>query len=947
MQPIFKHLLHLVHTVSIALLCTSSALSQNASPGLQAVRSIEGVHEYVLPNGLQVLLVPDAAKPVATVNITYRVGSRHESLGETGSAHLLEHMLFKASGKVDNPIRDMTALGMRWNGTTWLDRTNYFAHFLANDEKAAERMDYMLDWLSGMMTQAKFTRADLDSEMTVVRNEFERAENEPGRVLGDRIRAAAYSVHGYGHSTLGARSDIENMPLETLYAFYRKHYRPDNATLIIAGRFDEAQVKAKISAAFSAIAKPAAPLPATYSLEPAQDGERSVTLRRVGGLASTAVLYHMPAGNTREGVAAKVLAETLQQREGPLARALVNTQLAVTGWAFVPATREPGYLMAGVGLPEKTSGSTDEQFAIVALGSAAALAKVMEVYQPTDTEVNSARNALLAGYRAVLRDAEATGQTLSEMVALGDWRLLFALRDNIDTITGDEVRKLAKAYLVASNRTAGTFLPISGASAKTQARAPQSHIPDATQFIAARAISTVVSAINSVKNEASEDKIDDFELSAAALKERTQRGQLTVGATPGIKLAVLPRAAKDNRVLASLRLRWGNADSLKGSNVLATMIGPLLVEGTPSMNALQIKERLQTLDARISFGSSAGFLNASLEFPAANTQAVLALLDQLLRTSDFNTAAFERNQRAMLASMQSIVANPNSVAGNLLERSYRPKNRYPEGDPREVRTHAETENQMRSASASDLRAHWKKFANAQVGELVLLGPVQLTTVQTQLQSLWGNWTSAERFVPWQSAHYQPTGIGETSDRHALIRMADKANASYTSRIAFALNEADDDYPALFVATQLLNRQGLWERVREKEGLSYGVGASLSAPTVGNAAAININASFAPQNREKLQRVIREVLEEKREKGFSSLEVGFAKSAIISRRTEWLAQPGNALGNIAFNLRFNKPLDHYAALTPLFEKLDTVAVNAALKKYLEVANLREVLAGSFE
>ncbi len=292
---------HLVATLTFCITCLALPPAQAQ---LTQVRTIEVVTEYALPNGLQVLLVPDASKPVATVNITYKVGSRHESTGETGSAHLLEHMLFKASGKVTNPMQDMQGMGMRWNGTTNFDRTNYFAHFLANDDKAIERMDYMLGWLAGMMTQAKFTRADLDSEMTVVRNEFERAENEPGRVLGDRMRAAAFSYHGYRHSVLGAKSDIENIPLDALYAFYRKHYRPDNATLIIAGRFDEAAVKAKIILEFGAIGKPATTLPTTYSVDPAQDGERSVVLRRTGSQASTALLYRMPAGGTQQGLAA-------------------------------------------------------------------------------------------------------------------------------------------------------------------------------------------------------------------------------------------------------------------------------------------------------------------------------------------------------------------------------------------------------------------------------------------------------------------------------------------------------------------------------------------------------------------------------------------------------------------------------------------------------------------
>jgi zinc protease len=932
------------HLFCVLTLCFAS-LAAHAQ--LSLVRTVETISEYALPNGLQVLLLHDTNKPVATVNITYRVGSRHEGVGETGSAHLLEHMLFKPSGKVDNPKTEMAALGMRWNGTTSYDRTNYFASFLSNDDKATERMDYMLGWLAGMMTQAKFTRADLDSEMTVVRNEFERAQNEPGRVLTERMRAAAFSYHGYRHSVLGARSDIENIPLDALYAFYRKHYRPDNATLIITGRFDEAAVKARITTEFGAIAKPAAPLPATYSLDPVQDGERSVVLRRTGGLGSTAVMYHMPAGGTREGVAARILAETLTQRGGPLARGLVSQQLAVTEWAYYSATREPGFLTVGIGLPEKAEGASDEQVRIKSIASAAALAKVVETYQPTDAEVQTARNTLLAGVRATLRDAESTGQTLSEMVAMGDWRLLFGLRDALDSMTGDEVRSLARSYLLESNRTAGTYLPQSSTEPVANARAPAIGIPDATQFVAARATSAraggEIASLNSPANASATAvvKADSFEITPAVLAQRTERAQLTVAGAPGLKLAVLTRAAKDDRVTATLRLRWGTADSLKGSGASAPMIAPLLLEGTSQMNAVQIKERMQALDARITFFSVSGFLSANMEFPAANTQAVLALLGQLLRESRFTDAAFERNQRSMLASMQNIKANTVSIAGNALERNYRPKSLYSQGDPREIRSFEESEAQIRQAKADDLRSYWQRFGSAQVGELVLLGPVALAPVQAQMQALWGDWASSEKHVPWAASYAAPQ-----ADKTITVPMADKANASYIGRIALAMNDNDPDYPALFTAVQLLSRQGLWERVREKEGLSYGVGANLSVPTEGNAAAIDINASFAPANLARLRTAIREVLTDRRDKGFSALEVNLAKSAIVNRRTEQRVQPANAVGSIANNLRYDRPLDYAAKFDIAYQQLDAAAVNTALKKYLDPERLWEVVAGSF-
>ena len=958
-----------------ALFAAVHAQQTSSQTQLTPVRSLAGISEFALPNGLQVLLLPDDAKPSATVNITYRVGSRHESAGETGAAHLLEHMLFKSSGRVADPKRDMAALGMRWNGTTAFDRTNYFAHFLANDAQTPERFDYMFKWLAGMMREARFTREDLASEMTVVRNEWERAESDAGRILGERMRAAAYTAHGYRHSVLGAKSDIENIPLERLYAFYRRHYRPDNATLIVAGRFDEAQVKSKIEAAFSGIAKPAESLPVTYSLEMAQDGERHVSLRRSGGQASTAVMYHLPAGGTREGVAARILAEALSQGRGPVARGLIAQNLATNVFGFYRATREPGFLFVGVGLPERAADASEAQFDIKAQGSAAALARVVESVQLGDAEIDTARNTLLQNWRSTLRDAESTAQALSEMVALGDWRLIVAIRDALQDIKAEEIRSLARQYLVASNRTAGTYLPTSpaiaaspansapsapsssasatpatpatSATSTTATRAPAPKIPLVTDFVVAHANTTRLATLN---DSASGARFENFEITPLLLAERTQRGRLTVGGRPGLELAVLPRAARDERVVGTLRLRWGTEQSLKSSNVLATMAGPLLTEGSldntalalRAMSTVQIKDRMQALDARLSFASSTGAVTVGLDFPAGNAAAVLELVNQLLRTPRFDDAAFERNQRAMLASLQNIRVNTVNVAGNTLQQMYRPRDRFTPGDVREVRTFDETEAQMRLATAAQLRDYWQRFASANVGELALVGPLKLEDIQVPLQRLWSEWSSAESHQAWTNS-FVPPAPAPTQ----MVRVGDKANASYDGRIAFAMNETSPDFAALMVATQLVSRQSLWSRVREKEGLSYGVSANLNVPWLGSEASINIAASFAPANREKLVASVRDALAQARERGFGEAQVQQTKSAISSRRSEFIAQPVNAAGNLAIQMRLGRPLDFYGGLTEKLQALDAQSVNAALKKYLDLAELRDVIAGSFD
>ena len=225
-------------------------------------------------------MYPDQSKQTITTNITYKVGSRHEGYGETGMAHLLEHLVFKGTPNHPDIPKELSSHGARPNGTTWYDRTNYFETFNATEEN----LRWSLDLESDRMINSFIAKKDLESEMTVVRNEFESGENDPSGGLMERVMSTAYLWHNYGQSTIGARSDIENVPIENLQAFYRKYYQPDNAVLMVAGKINEEKTIALVNQYFGKIPRPLRKLTPTYTSEPIQDGERLVTLRRVGDI---------------------------------------------------------------------------------------------------------------------------------------------------------------------------------------------------------------------------------------------------------------------------------------------------------------------------------------------------------------------------------------------------------------------------------------------------------------------------------------------------------------------------------------------------------------------------------------------------------------------------------------------------------------------------------------
>src|SRR5579862_8050587 len=277
--------------------------AQTLPSGVEAKASMGGITEYDFPNGLKVLLYPDAASPKVTINVTYLVGSRHEGYGETGMAHLLEHMDFIETTNGRQIKNEIVARGANWNGTTSYDRTNYYETIPATDDN--------LKWALGLeadrMVNVKFTQQILDTEMTVVRNEFERGENSPQSILRERVEATAFLWHNYGKSTIGSKDDLEHVPVARPAAFYHKYYRPDNAVLVLTGRLDETKALAMVAEKFGKIARPAQPLDQTYTVEPAQDGERFVELKRVGQGPEVIVAYHIPSAGHPDSAALQVL----------------------------------------------------------------------------------------------------------------------------------------------------------------------------------------------------------------------------------------------------------------------------------------------------------------------------------------------------------------------------------------------------------------------------------------------------------------------------------------------------------------------------------------------------------------------------------------------------------------------------------------------------------------
>ncbi|HEX4592452.1 MAG TPA: pitrilysin family protein, partial [Gemmataceae bacterium] len=510
-----------VLAIGLVLLIGRLAL---AEPPAKVV-SVEGVTEYRLANGARVLLFPEASRPTITVNLTVLVGSRHEGYGESGMAHLLEHMVFKGTPRHPQVPKALRDHGANFNGTTNNDRTNYFETMPATDEN----LEFGIALECDRLVNSYVKREDLVSEMTVVRNEFERGENNPGSILRERITSAAYEWHNYGKSTIGNRSDIERVPIENLQAFYKKYYQPDNVVLIVAGKFDEAKALALVEKYLGSIPKPERHLDATYTEEPPQDGERTVTLRRVGAVGSVGVAYHVPAAAHEDWAPLNLLGGILSQSpNGRLYKALVESKLATGAFANAENEHDPSLFFASASCqPEKIEAVRD------------ALVGTLETLNSvpfTDDEVNKAKVRSKRAAEMLQANSQAMAQALSGASSLGDWRLLFVQRDRVTAVTAADVNRVAKAYFQKPNRTVGLYYP-----SKESQRLP---VPG-------------VASIEAVVKDYKGGKVgaagEAFDPSPANLDAR-----LKVIDEGGLKAGLLPKKNRGETVSLVLTLHYGN-----------------------------------------------------------------------------------------------------------------------------------------------------------------------------------------------------------------------------------------------------------------------------------------------------------------------------------------------------------------------------------------------------
>lgn len=770
------------------------------------ISNTEGIKEYSLSNGMRVLLMSDPSQSNAVVNIVYNVGSKHEGYGEKGMAHLLEHMLFKSTKKLGDIKKMLSDKGGNANGTTWYDRTNYYEVFPSNDEN----LKWFLEMEADRMVNATILQSDLDKEFSVVRNEFEIGENSPSGVLMERIISAAYLWHNYGNSTIGSKEDVERVKAVTLRKFYEKYYQPDNATLIVAGKFDEKKALEYIAQYFSTIPKPARVLETPYTVEPAQDGERFVELKRAGDSKVVGALYHTVPYADKDYAALDALQEILTaDPSGYLYKAMIDSHKAASVYAYQPLVRDASYMYFGLDIPaDKDLKTTENDFR-------AELDKIATI-KYTEQDVARAKAKILKQIENIKNNTIGYAVNLTEIIGAGNYKLGMLYRDTVEKLTVADIQRVATKYFKTNNRTVGVFIP-----SKDEVRVKNIEYTD----------DQIATLTKDYKGKALEKEAAPFEASIENLKANLTEGKLS----NGMKYGLIKKDIKGGKVLGSFRFPVSNAKDLNGKADVGSLMAQVLKTGTKSHTKEQIQDMFDEWKSNINFGFSGQTLFVNFSTYKESLPKVTSLIKEILTESTFPEAELVKTVNEYNTYLESSLNDPQSIAFTEIEK-------ITENYPKEsIYYTASTQEQIdnnKKVKREQLVDFYNKILGGNNGVGSVIGDLDTKTTAALLESTFGKWNSKSTY------EFIKPELFATKKQDKDYLTPDKENGAAVGKISFSMDRKSPDYPAFVIANEMLGSGGFLTariptRLREKEGISYGAGSYINIPIDNNLSLIHI------------------------------------------------------------------------------------------------------------
>jgi zinc protease len=927
-------------------------LSEKLPEGITFVTEEDGIGEYKMTNGMKIVLLENRVAPVATFMVIYRVGSRNEAVGYTGSTHLLEHLMFKGTptfNKNNNTqiAASLQRIGASFNATTWYDRTNYF------ETVPSDQLELAIKLEADRMRNSFIADEDRQSEMTVVRNELERGQNEPSNVLDEAVYATAFREHPYHHPTIGWRSDVEGVPTSRLKEFYDTFYHPNNATAIVVGDFEKTNALELINKYFGHYAASERAIPEVYTDEPEQEGERRLIIRRTGELALVQIGFRTPAALGQMNVLSNTaLAEraanppaendiyplvvlSIALSSGITSRlyqVLVETQLAVGAYTNADQHRDPGLFCIYATVAPDVEPKKVEEIILNEL-------KKVADEGLSESEIEKAKQQIIAN-EAFSRDGtHRIASQLSEAEAVADWRFYKDYTKNIQKVKVEDTKRVAQKYFTEDNRTVGYFIPrqrphiapphldvahpISLYESKQNHRAvAQSHHPSVCYYRDPLGIDENIPHTSPLPH------------SSSAFASRVVRHQTENGA---VLLALENKATPTLALRGSIRA--GSYFEPLEKPGLASIVAEMMERGTQKRTKLQMANDLESVGADINFSSDAFSVNVSGRALSKDLQLIITAVSECLREPLFSTEELEKLKQQVIASIQEQQQNTRYRAyerfTNLIYDSSHPYCATPGED---------LIKSISSITIEDVRAFYEKQYDGRSMIMSVVGDIDAEELAKLFDDAFGSLSGDANVEIKNVAARDLSGI-----RHEVVQIKDKANVDVIMGHATDLMRGSADYYAATLANSALGESTLSSRlglrVRDKEGLTYGINSSFRSPSL-VAGPWYIGVSLNPQNVEKGINSALEVIRDYIENGIREDELADEKSSAIGSFKVGLGTNAGLARRIWTDEFYGLGIDYVDRYADIINNITIEEVNAAIKKYFRPDDLTIVMAGDY-
>ena len=890
----------------LILLFMGVTMSQEKFYGFEYVKESGGIKEYTMTsNGLRVLLKQDNTAPVATFMVTYEVGSRNEAIGYTGSTHLLEHLMFKGSKKFNTKkgnsvFQTLQSLGARMNATTWLDRTNYFAVL------PSEHLEKLIEIEADRMRNAYIKEEDRQSEMTVVRNEFERGQNSPSGVLDENIWATAYQAHPYHHSTIGWKADIENVSIERLKEFYDTFYWPNNATAIAIGDFTEESALKMIKKHFGRIGKSKNPIPEVYTTEPEQEGIRTVTLKRAGQQGIVGVAHKAPAATSADAAAIMVLSSILSSgKNSRFYKNITDKGLTTSVYIWDSLFKDPGLFTVYANLSSEVEHKVVEK---------AIIDEYEKIKQNgvTDDELAKAKAQLIASMMYRQDGSYAIASGLNEAIASGDWTLYTTYSERIEAVTKEDIQDAVKKYFKEDLSTIGYFIPLDSGEQTEK---------------------TMTTA-----KELWEYKNKHYKEEEACYDNKGCIATRVIQSEPVKGVRVFSLKKGEGVVTLAGSFLGGDIYAEKNKRVPDVVVS-MLDQGTKSKSKFEISKKLESVGARASFYSGQSRVGVNGKFLTKDTKMVLELIADQLINPLFDKSELEKAKDRMVAGYKRSKESTRGSARNNMLKSFYGENH--QNSPTDPDTAIKDINKITVENLK--KYHQDKFGTGSM-VLVFVGDVDHKELDKIVSNVFGPWKESEVKQKKESE------LATKASGKVYVSMQDKTSTDFLVGTPLLIDRFHPDYLPLYLGTYALGGNfsaRLMQTVRVKEGLTYGINSSLSGFGNRNDGYWLVGGTFSPNLLPTGESSTMREINSWSSGGISQKELDTVKTTLTGNYSVGFDTTGGLAAGILSSIEtYNdlKEIDQYPF------KVNAVTleqVNEAIKKYIKTDNLYQVAAGSID